>query len=52
MKALITGGVRSDKTRRALGLLASLGKQRVYLASTQAYRVALCCAGLQLRMKR
>lgn len=37
MKALITGGVRSGKTRRALELCASLGQERVYLATAQAW---------------
>ena len=37
MKALITGGVRSGKTRRALELCASLGKERIYLATSQAW---------------
>ena len=37
MKALITGGVRSGKTRRAMELSASLGDQRVYLATGQAW---------------
>ncbi len=37
MKALITGGVRSGKTRRAMELSTSLGKQRIYLATGQAW---------------
>jgi adenosylcobinamide kinase/adenosylcobinamide-phosphate guanylyltransferase len=37
MKALITGGVRSGKTRRALELTASLGEKRVYLATAEAW---------------
>lgn len=37
MKALITGGVRSGKTSRALELAVSLGEERVYVATGQAW---------------
>lgn len=37
MKALITGGARSGKSRRAQALAESLAPERVYLATGQAF---------------
>ena len=37
MKALITGGCRSGKSRRAQALAEQLGQDRVYLATAEAF---------------